>query len=134
MPEKYLLFFALLFLCMHFVFYSNKSVEPFHSPFNIPTRWPLPLYDLRGYPHNHNNYFFLHKGRLLNNKYLNLSSYSDLYYYLPYYNNGMIFTADGQYTYDQFASLYPNIPIIYYTPQYAIDWYGLINNGLLNIN
>lgn len=128
----------LLVIILFFVFiFKNaknvnaKNVKEMFYLWNIPTRWPRSTYDLRGYPYDINNYHFIHRGKIFNSNYLNLNKYPDLWYYLPYYNNGMIYTSTGSYEYDQFTNLYPNFPILYNVPYTIIDWVGLINNGIV---
>ena len=117
----------LLFAILVFVVYcmKNDSVEDFYV-WNIPTRWPKLPYDIRNYP-----YYYLHRGKIFSSNYINLDLYPEVQYYLPYYNNGMIYTASGNYTYDSFSKMYPNYPIIYPTYEYPIDWIGMRRNGII---
>ena len=115
----------LLIAILLFIIYFIRKKEDFYT-WNIPTRWPKLPYDIRGYP-----YYYIHRGQLYTNNYLNLELYPEVQYYIPYYNNGMIYTANGNYTADEFAHLYPNYPILYPTYEYPIDWLGLARNGLL---
>ena len=131
-----ILILIILVLC---IIKSENLLEETKEDFyywNIPTRWPKPIYDIRGDPlfsYMPNNYYFLHRGRIYNSDYIDLVRYPDLYYYMPYYNNGMIYTANGSYKYDQFAQYY-NLPILYPIQYNMIDWTGLINNGILRID
>lgn len=129
MNTSSLLLISIVFLILYYL--SSHTTENFYL-WNIPTRWPRPLYDIRGYPETYSNYYFLHRGYLWNNGYLNMNRYPYLYHYMPYWYNGMIYTADGSYTYDRFFRLYPNIPIMYYPGDAGIDWYGLANSGVIN--
>lgn len=111
----------------------NKSIKEDFYYWNIPTRWPRPIYDIRGDPalsYMPASYYFLHNNKIYDNQYIDIARYPELYYYLPYYNNGMIYTANGAYSYDQFTQ-YNNIPIIYPIQYNNIDWVGLINNGII---
>lgn len=122
---------SILLSCIIFLIiyhFSQCTTKENFAIWNIPTRWPQPLYDIRGYPSN--NYYFIHKGNLWNSDYLNMNLYPDLYYYLPYWHNGMIYTAEGKYSYEKYANLYPNMPI-FYGPESYIDWYGLANSGAI---
>ena len=124
MCDNIWLLLAILFLILYLV-KENENVECFYA-WNIPTRWNTLPYDIRRHP-----YYFIHNGNIYSDKYLNLRAYPELSYYLPYYNNGMIYTAEGKYKYDQFSRHYPNFPILY--PYSSIDWMGLVNNGLVTI-
>ena len=105
----------------------NNNIEPFYL-WNIPTRWNRPIYDIRGYPKY--SWYFIHNGILYDSRYIDIDKYKELYYHLPYYNNGMIYMANGKYSYNNFAK-YFNMPIIYHTQYDAIDWVGLVNNGII---
>jgi hypothetical protein len=124
---------AIIVIIILNIVYCNLN-EKFNV-WNIPTRWPYPLYDIRGYPQilPDQSYYFLHRGKLYNSKYIDISLYPELYYYLPYYYNGMIYTASGSYNYDQFAKYY-DMPILYQIPGSTIDWLGLVNNGIIKVN
>jgi len=131
MNTSNLLLITILILIIYYKF--SNTTEKFHV-WNIPTRWSRPIYDIRGYPNTYNDYYFLHRGYVWNNNYLNLTRFPYLYDYLPYWSNGMIYTADGSYSYDKFINLYPQMPIIYYPDNNFIDWYGLANSGVISIN
>jgi len=122
--------FVLLCLIMiSFICLCNSNNSEHFYLWNIPTRWNRPIYDIRGYPSY--SWYFIHNGRIYDNKYIDMDKYRELYYYLPYYNNGMIYMANGKYTYNAFAKKY-NLPILYYPTYDTIDWIGLINNGIIN--
>jgi hypothetical protein len=121
---------VLLFLIiLSIILYNYNCKENFI--WNIPTRF-YPSYDIRDYLNS--EYYFLHNGRIYNNRYLNLDNYPNLFYYLPYYNNGMIYYANGSYTYNDYLKYYPDLPIFYQVPKSNIDWLGLRNNGILKKN
>jgi hypothetical protein len=120
----WLLFALLLFII--YLFKKNTITEDFFL-WNLATRWPKLPYDLRGNP-----YYYLHNGNVFSSNYVNLISYPDVQYYLPYYHNGMIYSANGQYRPDTFAQLYPTVPIIYPTYDAPVDWLSLERNGLIS--
>lgn len=111
---------------------NNTNTEHFYF-WNIPTKINRSLYDIRGYPITNGIYYFIHRGKLYNNRYIDYNKYSNLYMYLPYYHNGMIYMANGRYTYDKFIEKY-DMPILYPVSYDVIDWYGLINNGIIDLN
>jgi hypothetical protein len=113
-----------------FLFCNEKNKEYFYV-WNLPTRWNRPIYDIRGYPNTFKNYVFLHRGKVYSNDYIDMYRYPELYNYMPYYYNGMIYTANGNYKYDTYSK-YFDFPIIYYTRSNYIDWMGLINNGIIS--
>lgn len=108
--------------------FIGNNKEHFYL-WNLPTRWTRPIYDIRGYPPY--SWYFIHNGKLYDNRYIDLRKYPELYYYLPYYNNGMIYMANGKYTYNMFAKQF-NLPILYQIPYDNIDWIGLVNNGIID--
>ena len=124
----------ILFILLFVLFNKSSLIEGFFL-WNIPTRGIRPIYDIRGYPWTGGNYYFLHNGNIFNNKYVDQSKFTNLglqfYDYYPLYLNGMIYNANGSYTYDQFMKLYGNIPILYPISYDAIDWRGLYNNGII---
>jgi hypothetical protein len=127
----FLIIFILFILCL--ICKSCDNREHFYL-WNIPTRWNKPIYDIRGYPwlsEQRIPWVFIHNGRVYDSKYIDINKYPDLYYYLPYYNNGMIYMANGKYTYNTFSKYY-NLPILYQIPYDNIDWIGLVNNGIIN--
>jgi len=125
------IFLILIIISFTSLFVSSNINE--HFIWNIPTRWNNYIYDIRGYPRSYpyDNYYFIHNGKLFNNNYINLNTNPNLWNWLPYYNNGMIYSATGSYKFDEFSKYYPNYPIIY--PTQVIDWQGLANNGLITI-
>jgi len=131
---KIKIFWIVLAIIIFFILKRNKVFEGFFL-WNIPTRGLRPIYDIRGYPWSTNDYYFLHNGAVFNKKYIDTSKFTNLglpfYDYYPYYFNGMIYNANGSYTYDQFMKSYGNIPILYPISYDAIDWRGLYNNGII---
>ena len=123
-----IVFFIIFILYLICTF--NNDIEPFYL-WNIPTRWNRPIYDIRDYKKN--SWYFIHNGKLYDSKYIDINKYQELYNYLPYYNNGMIYMANGKYSYNTFAKHF-NMPILYNTPYNSIDWIGLVNNGIINTN
>lgn len=126
--NKFFLILSLFFLIL-FVFYQGNKIQEDFYLWNIPTRFPRSIYDIRGYP---NDYVFIHRGKVFNSNYIDFMRYPELYNYIPYYNNGMIYTTTGLYNYDQFARHY-DIPILYQIPYNNIDWLGLVNNGMIKL-
>lgn len=121
--QSFYLFIIIFIIFIYICFYTStfEHYYNYNYPFNYPTRYYNYIYNNRMY-----NYNFI-------NSPLYPLTMPELFKYIPYYNNGMIYTSDGSYTIDQYSLLYPNYPIIYNIPSQGIDWLSLINNGIIKI-